>query len=675
MNYFFKSAVTGAFLLASLAVNAQDLARKIPADAMAVVTVKGGNLTQLLAIKDFDTTYIGKKILGKLSKEVKGPVNSIDELGFNFSSSFYYYNQTNDSVSYNCFLFPVKNAARVDKLFLGTDKQFKQEGKMRSFHETDGKSAIYWNEELFLFVIGEGRTNYFSRPEIRKQLGLSAQTYDELAVDSTVVLTDTTATVMSPEDIVTTDYENHQPAAKSKIKKSSGKKATAHKTKAKSKAATRTRKKTANKKPLKKKAVKAIEYSPDMEGISDSVVVDTAYADYQYIDSAVLHDEKIKNALVARWTSNMINEFFSSERKTSILNNNDFAKSADDKAEAIIWISGADKLMNTFLPSLPTFKYFNMLKGFGSANGKLYLEDKAIRMSASVTVSDEMAASAKRINKRKLNKEFLKYINDEQLIGYIAYAKDTKAYLQEYPKIMSRLYGSLYSDEIDMAADLFNLLLDEEAISKVIKGDALFVFNGLSQKEVSYKSYDYNEDNFESTEVMKTRKETMPEFLLMVSTEDTRLLNKLIAYGVKKEVVKNNQKFYEISGSKMPISLYFTIKNGIIFLGTNATEMEQIVGNTYRGSLSAKHKKALSGANYAGYFSPKRLSGKIPAELIGSKDTMAKTNKTLSNLGDIYMKSNSANGNTFSAEVSMDTPADQKNALKYLFSIIEGARK
>ena len=196
-----------------------------------------------------------------------------------------------------------------------------------------------------------------------------------------------------------------------------------------------------------------------------------------------------------------------------------------------------------------------------------------------------MAGAFTKINKRKVNRKFLNYVNEDKLIGYMAYAMDSKAYLEEYPKLMNRMYGSVYKDEVSMATDLFSLVLDEEAISKVIKGDGLFIFNGLTQKEVSYKTYEYNQDNFEKDTVTRTKKETMPDFLFMVSTEDTRLLNKLIAYGVKKKVVTAMHSYYELITPKSPMPVYFAIHNGIIFIGSDSKEVEQIVNNKYQAKF------------------------------------------------------------------------------------------
>ncbi|MNY28498.1 hypothetical protein D3C86_1624740 [compost metagenome] len=80
-------------------------------------------------------------------------------------------------------------------------------------------------------------------------------------------------------------------------------------------------------------------------------------------------------------------------------------------------------------------------------------------------------------------------------------------------------------------------------------------------------------------------------------------------------------------------------------------------------------------SNYAAYFSAKKLAGKIPSEELGGAEKLEKTNRVLNALGDIYLKSNPIKGNVLSGQVSMDIPANQPNALKYLFSIIEDAQK
>ncbi|WP_316748459.1 hypothetical protein [Pedobacter gandavensis] len=694
MNYYFKSALAGSFLLGTVAVNAQDLSRKIPADALAVATIKGGNLTQLMSVSEFNQTFLGKKLLDGLAKDHSARFQGMEDFGFNLSSDFYYYNQTNDSVSYNCFLLPVKDAAKIDQFFTHRGKQFTIKDQVRSYFNADSTEIVHWNGEMLLAVLPTAKAAYFNRPEVRERFGLSVQEEigisltSDTAVSVDAVYADSVAVEVA-ENVNSVGFEEdtvvQEPVKK---KKSVPAKNRGKKSKLKGK---KTAVKNYKKKPVKRRievakadptedvmeASTAVEAAEAFATDSSMAVVDTAYSESSASDEGIspfFQDRKLKAAVLAKWTAKMSEDFFAGKHQGSILSNPDFTKSVDPKAEATIWISGVEQLSSAYLP-LDYFKGVNFMGGYGTANAKLYLEDTAIKLSSAITFNKDMGSVMRKVHHRKLNKKFLNYVNEDQMIGYMAYAMDTKAYLQEYPKLINKIYGSVYSDEIGMATDLFSLLLDEEAIGKVIKGDGMFVFNGLSQKEVSYKSYDYNEENFETKEVMKTKKETLPDFLMMISTEDTRLIDKLIAYGVKKELVKNNNSYYEISIPKSPMAMYFTIKDGIIFLSTNAKEMEQIVSNTFQAKVNTKHKKALLGNNYAAYFSPKKLAGKIPAEELGKLAQAEKTNKTLSSLGDIYIRSFPMKNDTFAGEISMDIPAGQKNALKYLFTITEDLQK
>ncbi|MBB6498713.1 hypothetical protein [Pedobacter cryoconitis] len=663
MKNFYKYVISAVFTFSTLAVSAQNLASKIPSDALIVVTLKGDNLTRLMSVKEFNNTFVGKEITDKLAGSAKGNFKTIEDFGFNLSSTFYYYNRGNDSVSYNCVLAPVKNAGQLDQLFNGAEKSFTQNGKLRTFYSRDSTEVMVWNEEIMLFVKSDGKESYFSRPDVSKRLGLTTP------FDPTVIDTVQAATAATDSAVVMTEPVIQEPVVPKKtITRKS------QRIHVKNKKRHVLKRKPAKKKTIQIEEPRIEQYAPDSTAYATadtarySETIDTALA------NSYLKNDRIKKAETARWTKKMISGYFEKSDQSSILTNKDFIKSIDQKAEATVWISNAVKLMNTYVPG-SYLKGINILNGYGSANIKLYLEKSAIRMRSEITFSNEMAAVFRKLNKRKLNRKFFNYINEDKLIGYMGYAMDSKAYLEEYPKLMSKMYDSVYKDEVALATDLFSLLVDEEAVSKVIKGDGLFVFNGLSQKDKTYQTYEYNEQNFETKTVTKTKKETLPDFLLMVSTEDTRLINKLIAYGVKKNAVKDQQNYYELAISKSPMPLYFTIQDGIIFLGTNADEMKQIANHQYHGNLSGRHKKILSGSNFAAYFSAKKLAGKIPAEEIGNPEKLAKTNKVLSSLGDIYIKSDPINGNVFSGEISMDTPAQQQNALKYLFSIIDDTRK
>ena len=84
----------------------------------------------------------------------------------------------------------------------------------------------------------------------------------------------------------------------------------------------------------------------------------------------------------------------------------------------------------------------------------------------------------------------------------------------------------------------------------------LFVLNDMREKEVSYTSYEYDE-NYNRTEVTKTKKDFSPEFTITIGSKNTELLEKMADIGIKYKLLKKEQDFYDISlPRKTPFGLY-----------------------------------------------------------------------------------------------------------------------
>src|SRR5690606_15332191 len=197
----------------------------------------------------------------------------------------------------------------------------------------------------------------------------------------------------------------------------------------------------------------------------------------------------------------------------------------------------------------------------------LYFEETQARIDFNVTLSDKLAKSYKRILDKKINKKFFNYINEDEFLGYMTYNINVKNTLEEYPKFVAETTSPFLGDkteEMELGAELFSLLLDEEAVSKVIKGDAMVVLSGISEKEVTYIDYEYD-DAYSYTEVEKTKMEKATDFLLMITTEDTKFINNLMNYLVKKGEVQKERAEYNIADScrDCSLGLYFGIIGGL----------------------------------------------------------------------------------------------------------------
>jgi len=669
---------------------AQDLVKKIPANAFTVATIKGDNVFKLMFVKDFNESFLGKKLLTQTSKSLDKNFTSIEDFGINLEKNMYYFNQLSDSITYNCFLIPLKDATKFESLINEKEKKFKTEGDLRTMVLPDSTSIIKWNNNMLYFVTGSIRSSFFADSANSARYGIKEiryqNNYDNLT-DSAVVAVDSTyATTTEPNEVVDVVLappppvlsKPYTPNIKAYQKKASTKKASS--------------KKSSKKKPAKKKpAVKKIEEINEVE-ITDTPmaeaidVVDGAEAMTQTGNPDERYDEyqkeraeqdAKKKQLAFIWMNIQADKIFSTNYE-SIETNKSYTSSLDQKAIAEIWVSSLQDAYNSIAPEFGTYGKAGIMKGYGSLNAKLFMDKTSFRISTGLELAKEQADSYKKIMDRKLNKKFLKYVDSEKAIGFMGYSIDTKAYLEEFPKLLKQTYGSFLGgkmdEEIELGSDLFSLLLDEEAVSNVVKGDALFVINGLNSKEVTYTTYEYDDD-YNRKEVTKTKKETLPDFLFMFSSEDTRLMNKLIRYGINKNYVSTNNGIYKIEEKKSPIDIYFMIKDGIVFFGNSLTEMQSISNNSFNSAISKTHKNLLAKNNFSFLFNAKNLVGKVPDSEIGGEETAKKFNETLGKMGNIYMKSNPIKGNVVSADISAEIPNGHENALKYLFSLIENAAK
>lgn len=663
-------------LLFNLA-KAQDLVKKIPTDAFTVATIKGDNVFKLMFVKDFNESFLGKKLLTETSKSLDKNFTSIEDFGINVEKTMYYFNQLSDSITYNCFLIPIKDAKKFESLIENKEKKFTQQGNIRTMVMPDSTSIIKWDNNMLYFVTGSISSSFFADSAKSARYGIKdirfmhddAMVTDSVAVDSTYATTDEPMV----ETVDATPVVEKVKAEKKPVVKKNARKPV--------------RTKKTGKKKTTKKAKKIAENDTDFDqpvalatdSVSDMAtapgMIDEQYDTYQQ-ERAEQDAKKKRLALV--WMTAQADQIFNGTDK-SIESNKSYTASLDNKAIAELWVSSLQDAYNAISPNFGTYGKAGLMKGYGSLNAKLFMDNKSFRISTGLELSQEQANSYKKILNRKLNKKFLKYVNSEKALGFMSYSIDTKAYLEEFPKLLKQTYGSFMGakmdEEMDLAADLISLLLDEEAVSKVIKGDALFVINGLNTKEITYTSYEYDDD-YKQKEVTKTKNETLPDFLFMFSSEDTRLINKLIKYGVNKNFVSAEGTIYKIMEKKSPIDIYFQIKDGIVFFGNSLTEMQGIQNNQYSGNkLSKMHKQLLSRNNFSFLFNAQNLVGKVPASEIGGEETAKKFNSTLEKMGNIYMKSNPIKGNVVSADISAEIPNGHENALKYLFLLIENAAK
>lgn len=637
-----KPLIIAALILASLPAAAQDFAYKIPRTAAAVATLNTDQLFNLLSVSEFDRSFAGMKLLKSLSEKQERPYKSIRDLGISLSAPMYYYYRQTDSISYHCVLLPLANAQKLERFLAGakTGGRIERRDGLNTLHlSPHDKTVLMWNEELALIITPQLKNNFFKDPQ-------AAARYEMLNEEDAVV-----AEYSGPQavdtammaDIMESEVIEPMPARKKGQK-----------------TATVRKKKTTQK------------FSPPVIREEEGVVEEAAMP--------ITYPWQRKDSLAGAWANEYAQRVFSkAEDASSILDNEGYQRSTDKNAVGALYVANVQRIYGGFLESFYPKRMGSLVQGYGSMNAKLYLDRNEARMTSELELDGVHADDWRRVYDHRINPAFLNYINTDRVVGFMGYSFDTKSYLELFPKMMEQTYGGFlgldgnkYNQELSLGADLVSLLLDEEAVAQVVKGDALLLFNGVSTKKVTYKSYEYNNDNYESKEVTRTKMESLPDFLLMISSDDTRLICKLLKYGVDKDQMTEQDGIYSVreGALKTPLATHFMIKDGIIFIGTSRSDLYEIRNGSYEAHIGKAQKKLLMDNNLSMYFNPANLRDKIPQKTFGSMKTWNQFNTFLGSTGPMYARSG-INGNHFTGEVVAEIPEGHENALKYFFSLID----
>lgn len=674
-----KKLLTAILLYAGLHATAQDLTYKIPKEAMAVASVKGNKFLELCSIGEFNNSLLGKKILKEFNKKNKGTqYNSAENLGVQLDGTVYYYNLQTDSIGYNCFLFPLADATRFEHLLDDYEKEIKRNGTTRSLYNKSDKAFLQWDEHTALLVIGSLKLPYFEADSARSaRYGIKQVSYGDYYRDeySAEAAADTVAAV-AVDTAVAEPADKSWDTVADVAAVDEGTKDTAW---------------TVADPPAPAEPDILISAPPvtaatPVDEVHASIEISPNAYDQEAYDRDLAQQRELQGKLTREWVTRFATGSFTKTSGPSILDNPDFLRSQDKNAAATFYLSEVQSLYNSLsMFYYAPYRYPGMnalMQGYGSINARLYLDKDKAYINSEMLLDEKKAATYKKIYAHKPNKQFARYINSDKLIGFMSYSFDTEHYLQELPDMLkpafTRILGTAnYSEEANIGAELLSLLLDEKAVSKVIKGDAVLLFTDVGPKEYTYTTYEYNDD-YERKEVTKTKTETLPDFLFMMSSEDPHIIERLLNYGVRKERITLKNGIYTL-GQKLtkdaPFRFHVLIKDGIVFCGTSYRDIQQIAAGTYQGNISKEQKDLLLKSNCALYFNPKSVIGKIPREEFGSYRKLEDLNTLLGNMGPLYARTTGIKGNRISGELVAQVPESKENALKYFFSLVEYAAK
>lgn len=671
----------------SLAHNAiaQNLLKHIPKDASFVMVVQGHEWLKLASIPYFENTRLGKEFMKELKRDLDD-VQSLTDLGIDLDANTYCYLTSNDTISFMNIAIPVNNVAKFQKFII----------EMSNYAQDDiPLNQISWlndcffqmNESVAFLHIPIFSANTFAAKYPNNKWGIHKISYADYYETEYAAADVAPLAVEELEDAAVATYDVYAPSvaivdtvamvADDDLNIAPPSIVNAYNTPVEP--------------PLTEKAETVI-VEPDLNAIEPGVVYHYVVSDtatltvaattdeyesdyYTYNNSAYDIAYKKQDSLKQILFQDMLNAkllpyFNANHVLPTIQSNKWFNKAYDEKALVSVFVDGKANMFNYLYTlwgindiMLPNDDYH-----YVSAN--MFMNSNEIKVNSEVKLTSTGRKKFKKLTDRKLNKDLLAYYDQNKVIGGFSFAYNTENYLHYVSKELKNYYYDYYvkKEDVGIISDLLALLIDEKAIGKAIKGDGLLLINDLKPMNVQYVSYEYDETDFQSIAVEKEKEETLPELLLMYSTDDATIHRKLLAYlnlkgklNVKHGIYTVNDKYNDLK----PFNWHVMVKDGIVFLSNSIETLEKINLGKYQKDISCKSKRMLRKNAMTAFFYPEKMHNKIKT---GNINMDGKLNAMMLKLDEVKMQSAKVRCGKQKTTFVAKVPSSQENGLKYIIN-------
>lgn len=651
MKYRLIAAIVAVCATSINMLHAQDLRQYIPLNAKVVGDIDGKEVIKTFKNPSLKQHFLSKFVLESFVTNFTDEIDSfqLEELGINANAKSHYFYQNTDSISYTVQILPLQN------LFLFKEKISTLDGTFIHNEEYTiynvGENNFYiWNDKALLIL--EANLNpykYYKDPNNKWGLK-NVNFYDFYDFNNTA------------QEAISTTIQEAIPAVEE---------ATTHDI------------------PYSEDdiTIEIIPTNPDNDNADDTQSTSTALsnkkdASYQkaqmQYDSAYETQQKLIDSVTKLFALSYIDELIT-QKQQSILTDKKYLKTQRKPGYAHLYIKNFDVfsgIPNSPLNAMLGLK--NNLKSSIQDNtyiARLYYDKSQAALDYEIRISKTQAKNWRKAQKRKLNKNLLKYINTDKHIAYFSHAIHTEHYIH----MLYNTYEEALDPQTNIGAaanagtELVRLLIDEKAIGKAFKGDGLFIVTDVTPHKYNYTSYDYgNEDNdWALTEIVKEKQETLPDFLYLYSTENPRVHRKLLEAATHVDNISKKNGIYTFSYRKnygFPYQLHLLVKNNIVFWGTNLADMERIAFDKFDRKNHCKLKRNMRKHSYYGYFKPENIVNKIRTEDLTYS---LKINNFFDKMGTFEWKQPKMKGQTMKGHIKANTPDASLNGFEYLINTID----
>ena len=608
--------ITISVIICSITMNtfSQNLVSKVSDKASLVLQINGGNTFKDVSVLEVENSLMFKEIMSETFQwsEMTKPENFAD-MGVNISSKLFFVIENYKDIDYFYFAYSIQDYSKFSNFVKSgiSNQNGITYNSSNGLHQIiySNTSRLVWNNNYAIHLMSKYTGNAFQKEYYYNWSDYSNEEVEEVEIEVHELDEEIQEMIESPNETYENDYQNKQRLKEEAF--------------------------------YKEEALKEVK-----KGL--------------FIDSSLTARTKLF------FTINSINSFI--------------PKGFNQTAVVSLWYNGMD-IANFPNPyNLSMYNKYNSQDIFGLQSlykaeytSNIYLEDDKISVKSSVDFSDKLKQSADKIYNSKLDRKFGRYLPNNTL-AYSTFSFNTADLLKESTHISKDYFATTssfeYNQEVSLYLDLLEIMLDEDAIAKLVTGDAVVLLNNISSKEVSYKTWAYDE-NFNQTEVTETKNEMIPEFTIMLGSQNEDILNKLFKLSMKHHILSPKESYFvsnEQFKNDLPFDMYLCFKDGILFMTNSNTQIKNILNGKVESKMNRKQRKHIMKNSGTVFIDMEKITSKILDNESFSKE-LGELASFKDDIKQLVLTSTYKSGN-FNSDIYITIPEDEDNSSIYLLNII-----
>ena len=237
--------------------------------------------------------------------------------------------------------------------------------------------------------------------------------------------------------------------------------------------------------------------------------------------------------------------------------------------------------------------------------GDLHLDSNQVHFDLKANYGKELGSIYAEMNNNPLNKDFAKYIPKDAAAYFIYNVDLRKAYEKAYDILLPMLKDKKDNKMVMnlLAIQLLDKLVDKKAFFGAYKGGIFATFNGIKTILTKKIEYNWNDENFEYTEVETESEEDIPVFTVGFASERTDLCELVLSdLSRLTSRIEKKEGYWVIKDAIFDAApLYIVCTDQVLLLSNDTYLIDEHIDGYGREAISKRDLKRIkkSGVLYA----------------------------------------------------------------------------